>query len=147
MPGPEALRRREYYGFPGNHFWHVLPEIFKAPPPSNYREKIRLLKEHRVAVWDVAKSCTRRGASDSTMRDVMPNDISRLIRRYPNLRTIFVNGKKAEKLFNQYFGKTIKIPVYYLPSTSPAHASMPYKKKLEKWARIKPCLVNRNPWC
>jgi len=28
MPGPEALRKRQYYGFDGNHFWKILPRLF-----------------------------------------------------------------------------------------------------------------------
>ena len=147
IPGPEALRKREYYGFKGNHFWCILPEILKVPPPMNYTEKLRLLKENRIALWDVVGSCAREGASDSSIRLEKPNNIIRLIKKYPEIRTIFLNGKTAEKLFKKYFGDRIQIPAYYLPSTSPAHASIPYAKKREKWRVITRYLVNRNPWC
>lgn len=137
MPGPEALRRREYYGFPGNHFWKILPDIFEAPSLFHYQEKIRFLKDQRIALWDVAKTCFRNGALDSGIKEAKPNNIVRLVKKYSNLTTIFLNGRKAEQLFRKYFGGQIKIPVYYLPSTSPAHASMSYKKKLKKWNLIK----------
>lgn len=147
MPGPMALARREYYGFPGNHFWRLLPEILEAPAPKNYPEKIQLLKEHRIALWDVIRSCTRIGASDSSIAEVVPNDIPGLIRRYAGIRTIFLNGRTAEKLYKKHFGKLIQIPAYTLPSTSPAHASMSYEEKKKAWSVIRNYLVNRNPWC
>lgn len=147
MPGPEALRKREYYGFPGNHFWKILPDIFESACLLRYQEKIKFLKNRRVAIWDVAKTCFRDGALDSAIKEAKPNDIIRLIKKYPSVTAIFLNGRKAEQLFRKYFGGQIKIPVHYLPSTSPANASISYKKKLEKWKRVTKYLANRNPWC
>lgn len=147
IPGPEALRKREYYGFKGNHFWRLVPEILGTNVSLNYSQKVRLLKENRIAVWDVVGSCVRKGASDSRIRAERPNDLLGLIKKYPEIRTIFLNGKAAERMFKKYFGECIRIPAYYLPSTSPAHASMPYAKKLKKWRAIARALENRNPWC
>ena len=80
MPGPEALRRRQYYGFPGNHFWLVIQRLFGADDrPLSYPEKIRLLKANRIALWDVIASCRRVGASDSAITQVTPNRIPELL--------------------------------------------------------------------
>ncbi len=147
MPGPEALRKKEYYGFKGNHFWRIIPEILKAPKPLTYREKMRLLKENRIALWDVLHSCVREGASDSRIKNEKPNDIMQAIKKYPHIRTIFLNGKTSGKMFRKYFGAIVQIPATVLPSTSPAHASIGYDKKLEKWRVILKYLVNRNSWC
>ncbi|HTL71139.1 MAG TPA: DNA-deoxyinosine glycosylase [Candidatus Eisenbacteria bacterium] len=147
MPGPVALARRQYYGFPGNHFWRILPEILEAAAPRTYREKIRLLKDRRIALWDVIRTCTRTGASDSSIRSVLPNDIPGLLRRRRAIRTIFLNGRTAETLYRRHFGDVIRIPAYTLPSTSPAHASMSYEKKKKAWSAILPYLENRNEWC
>lgn len=147
MPGPMALEKREYYGFPGNHFWKIVPELLGEKDPVDYPKRIALLRDRRIALWDVIRSCTRRGAADSTIRCVVPNDIPRLIKKYPDIRTIFLNGTTAESLYRRHFGDVIRIPAYRLPSTSPAHASMPYAKKLEAWRSILPYLENRNPWC
>lgn len=147
MPGPVALARREYYGFPGNLFWRILPDVLGEPPPRDYREKVALLRRRRIALWDTIRSCTRVGASDGSIRDVVPNDIAGLLKRRPGIGTIFLNGKLAEKLYRAHFGGTLHIAAYYLPSTSPAHASMSYAAKKKAWQAVLPYLENRNPWC
>ena len=138
MPGPEALRRREYYGFPGNHFWPILQKLFGAGDRHlSYPQKIRLVRKNRIALWDVIASCEREGASDGAIRRVKPNRIPQLLRQYPNIRKIFVNGKTAERLFRLHFKNTAKVPVHGLPSTSPAHAAMSLKRKAEFWSKVK----------
>lgn len=138
LPGPTALRRRQYYGFPGNHFWPILQELFGVPGrPLPYPRKIRLLKENGVALWDVIARCRRPGASDSAITGVTPNRIPELLRKYPNIRAVFVNGKTAERLFRLHFEERVRIPIIGLPSTSPAHASMSFRQKLRRWRRVK----------
>ena len=143
MPGPEALRRKEYYGFKGNLFWRIMAEILETCAPLDYKEKIQILKENRIALWDVIRSCRRAGANDNQIRDVKPNPIAGLIRKYPDIGVIFLNGKTAEKLFHRYFGNRIKISTRYLPSTSPAHASLDYSAKYKKWRVIEKYLANK----
>lgn len=148
MPGPMALEKSEYYGFPGNHFWKILPEILGEPAPRNYAEKLALLRERRIALWDVIRSCTREGAADSAIRSAVPNDVPRLLKRYPGIHTVFLNGKTSEALYRRHFGGVIRLAAHVLPSTSPAHATVPYEKKREAWRRrLLPYLENRNPWC
>ncbi len=138
MPGPVALKRRQYYGFPGNHFWPVIQVLFaKDDRPLSYPEKIRLLKRNRIALWDVIASCEREGAGDSEIRRITPNRIPALLKQYPNIRTVFVNGKTAERLFRLHFGEKVRLPVYALPSTSPAHAAMSLREKLQRWKLLK----------
>jgi hypoxanthine-DNA glycosylase len=144
MPGPEALRRRQYYGFPGNHFWPVIQALFaKDDRPLSYPQKIRLLKTNRIALWDVISSCRRVGAGDSSITDVTPNRIPELLKRYPNIRTVFVNGKTAERLFRMHFGEKVKLPVHALPSTSPAHAALSFQKKLNYWGVVQQAVIAR----
>ena len=138
MPGPEALRRRQYYGFPGNHFWPILQKLFGLEGrPLSYPEKIRLLKTNQIALWDVIASCQREGAGDSEIRCVTPNKIHQLLKAHPNIRKIFVNGKTAERLFKLHFSKEVKVPVACLPSTSPAHAAMSFQEKLKRWSFLR----------
>ena len=141
MPGPVALRRRQYYGFPGNHFWKIISLLFEAPPPRAYAGKLRLLRKNRVALWDVIARCRRPGASDSAITRVTPNRVPELLGRYPGIRVVFVNGKTAERLFRLHFGGRVKLPVICLPSTSPAHASMSFSEKLRRWRRVKKRLL------
>lgn len=136
MPGPAALKKQEYYGFSGNHFWKIMFQLFAVKEPLTYRQKKKLLKENGIAIWDVFKACKREGALDSKICCVQYNDIPGLLKRYPNIRAIFLNSRTSEKAFQTKFSNTIKIPAYYLPSTSPAHASLSFQKKLKAWSLI-----------
>jgi hypoxanthine-DNA glycosylase len=147
MPGPTALEIQEYYGFPGNHFWKIIPAILGEPAPKDYAEKKALLKKRRIALWDVIGTCTREGALDSAIRRAAPNDIPALLEKFPGIHAIFLNGKTAEALYRKYFGGVIHLVAHALPSTSPAYASMTFEKKREGWKKLLPYLENRNPWC
>jgi len=75
MPGPEALRKRQYYGFDGNHFWKILPRLFHEPLPATYDEKLALVRRNGIALWDVLGTCVRPGALDSAIREAKPNPV------------------------------------------------------------------------
>ena len=46
MPGPEALRKQQYYGFTGNHFWTILSALFNERKPLTYNKKLNLLRRN-----------------------------------------------------------------------------------------------------
>lgn len=142
MPGPEALRKQQYYGFNGNHFWKIIPGLLAQAAPTSYAEKKKLILDNGLALWDVIRTCVRPGALDSSIRDLVANDIPELLKRYPKIRAIFINGLFAHKTFLKNFGDQISVPVYVLPSTSPAHAAMSVAQKAEKWAVILNFLPN-----
>lgn len=136
MPGPVALRKREYYGFNGNHFWRIMADLFADGRPLDYRQKIALVRRNRIALWDVLASCERLGAADSAIHAERPTDIPGLLARCPRIGMIFLNGGTCDRLFRRYHGDRIALPTLRLPSTSPAHASIPYSRKLEAWSAI-----------
>ncbi len=138
MPGPEALRRREYYGFLGNHFWPIIQALFGAGGrPLSYPEKVRLVRKNGIALWDTIGSCEREGASDGAIRSVTPNDIPGLLKKYPDIRLIVLNGKLAEKLYRKHSAANVNRPTLTMPSTSPAHAAMSFSEKLKRWQAIR----------
>lgn len=136
MPGPEALRKQEYYGFSGNHFWKILFALFNREVPKVYAEKVAFLGEKQIALWDVFQSCERKSAADQDIKCATPNDIPGILKKYPNIQTIFIDSKTGLKAFNQYFSGKITLPVYYLPSPSPAHASLSLAEKIKAWSVI-----------
>lgn len=142
MPGPEALRRQQYYGFPGNHFWAIIPSLLGEPRPDDYAVKLDMLRRNRIALWDVIENCIRPGALDSDISEVAPNRIPELLESYPNIQAVFINGQLAHKLFHKAFPNDIKRPVFLLPSTSPANAAMPLKEKERRWGAILKFLYN-----
>jgi hypoxanthine-DNA glycosylase len=136
IPGPTALRKQEYYGFSGNHFWKIIAHLFGIHQPLTYPEKKKLLQKNWIALWDVFESCVRPGAADSAIQCAELNNIPELLKKYTNIQTIVLNGRTAERIFLRHFAKAVKIPFHYLPSTSPAHAGMSFSEKLKAWSLL-----------
>jgi hypoxanthine-DNA glycosylase len=86
-------------------------------------------------VWDVIASCRITGSSDSSIKDVKVNDLTPILSGAP-IRQIFVNGKKAEALYNRYLLPQIGLHAACLPSTSPANAAWSVEKLVSSWSRI-----------
>jgi hypoxanthine-DNA glycosylase len=137
MPGAESLKKQEYYAFSRNIFWKIIGEILNKNVPGDYKIRKKLLLDHKIAFWDVCKSCYRPGSLDADIKDAVPNDLEKLITDYPEIKTIAFNGQEAAKLFGKHFGSLSGIKLLSLPSTSPANAAIPYEDKLTKWSGIK----------
>jgi hypothetical protein len=60
-------------------FWPVIAGIFSEPPPATLAEKRALLARRHLALWDVAARAEVRGAEDSALRRVEPNDLRPLM--------------------------------------------------------------------
>ncbi|MBQ3545020.1 MAG: DNA-deoxyinosine glycosylase [Lachnospiraceae bacterium] len=137
---PSVKSREEgfFYGHPQNRFWKVLSEIFgnhlsnEKIKLSTIEEKKQFLLENNIAVWDVIKSCDIEGSSDSSIKNVVPNDLS-IILEVANIEKIIVNGKKAEQLYKKYIYPQINIEAICLPSTSPANAAWNFNRLLDTW--------------
>ena len=78
MPGKASLSAAEYYAFKHNAFWTI---IFKLSDnkAQNYSEKIKLLKQLRIGLWDNLKACEREGSLDSDIKQAEPNDFEKLL--------------------------------------------------------------------
>ncbi len=90
-----------------------------------------LLAGH-IAVYDVIERCEIAGSSDSSIRNVTPADISRILAE-SQVKAIFTNGKTAGKLYRRYQGKQISLPMIELPSTSPANAACSTEQLIQIW--------------
>ena len=138
MPGPESLKKGEYYANPRNQFWKIIYRILNGrdEPPSDYEERIKILKKNGIALWDVLESCEREGAADSKINNGKPNDFKTRLRKTPNLKRIFFNGKKAEQCFKKY-GCPEDVERIGLPSTSSANRRITLDEKVRRWLLIK----------
>lgn len=132
FPSVKSRENQFYYGHPQNRFWKVIAGIFKEPLPQTIDEKKDLLLRHRIAVWDVIDSCDIVGSSDSSIRNVVPNDMD-LILSNAKIQGIFANGGKAHQLFVKYCNKEGMPPLGKLPSTSPANAAWNLERLTEEW--------------
>ena len=135
FPSVKSREQQFFYGHPQNRFWRVVAGVFDCSVPQNIEEKKALLLEHGVAVWDVIASCTINGSSDASIRDVVPNDISRILNA-ADIRRIFANGAKTYELYRKYIYQQTGREIVKLPSTSPANAAFSYERLLEAWREI-----------
>lgn len=132
FPSVKSREQQFYYGHPQNRFWKVIAQICREEVPESPEEKQMLLKKHHIALWDVIESCDIMGSSDSSIRNVVPNDMD-LILSAAEIRNIFVNGNKAYELFLKYCKRDGQPPLTKLPSTSPANAAWNMEKLLQAW--------------
>ena len=135
LPGPESLRLGQYYANPNNQFWKIIHLVFGEDQVSTvYNEKVDFLLEHKIALWDVFHSAERVGALDADIKNAVPNDIPGLVKQYPGITRVLLNGKTAEKVYRKHF-PAVTIDALYVPSTSPAYAKMPLEDKLNAWSQ------------
>lgn len=136
FPSVKSRESKFFYGHPQNRFWKITAAVFGANIPSTVAEKKEFLLNNRIALWDVAASCEIEKSADSSMRNVVPNDIS-VILNACDIRCIFVNGKTAEKYYNKYILPSTGIKAVCLPSTSPANAAFGLEKLISEWSIVK----------
>lgn len=132
FPSVKSREQGFYYGHPRNRFWSVLSQILQKPIPQTIKDKRDMLLQHHIAIYDVIESCDIIGSSDSSIRNVIPADIQRIIEN-SQVQVVFTNGKLSGKLYQKYQAKDIVLPMIELPSTSPANASFSQERLLEIW--------------
>lgn len=139
MPSRKSLAALEYYAHPQNLFWTIMGELFGSSRDLPYAERLQILQDHHVALWDAARTCRRDLSADATMRDVEANDVAGLLAECTAIRTIFCNGRKSEQLCRKLIAPSVSgydIEFVYLPSTSPANASVTPSEKVRAWAVV-----------
>ncbi len=141
MPGEKSLELQEYYGNRGNQFWKLMFIILGGEFSLDYKEKKKLLRNNRIAVWDVLEGCERIGSLDSNIKNEKPNDFESFYKKYPNIKHVFFSSKNAAVFYNKYVGRREDISFETLPSPSGANASMKFSDKLRVWEeKIRPLI-------
>mgnify|MGYP006168724419 FL=1 len=132
FPGVASLRAQQYYGHPQNQFWKILGALWQQPLIAlPYAERIAALHEHGLGLWDVYGACEREGSLDADIRAAELNDFAAVQRQCPLLEAIAHNG--GESYRHAKHTSAFGLPVYKLPSTSPAHAALSFQHKLLAW--------------
>jgi len=143
MPGLESLRQRQYYAHPRNTFWPIVADVLGFDSAKEYGERVAALLGAGVALWDVLKSCIRKSSLDS---DIDPatmafNDFATFLSQQRRLQRICFNGAQAELLFSRFVLSSLPplagIELVCLPSTSPAHFTVPVAAKKSAWQAIR----------
>ncbi|MGV0835889.1 DNA-deoxyinosine glycosylase [Mycolicibacterium thermoresistibile] len=134
MPSVMSLAAQRYYETPRNAFWRIVGELLGFDPTAPYDDRLDAVRAARVAVWDVLRSCRRKGSLDSAVeRDSMvPNDFHTFFAAHPTISRVVFNGAAAEANFARLTGDDFGLDYVRAPSTSPAQ-TMRYDAKLRAW--------------
>jgi hypoxanthine-DNA glycosylase len=142
MPGVASLSANEYYAHPRNQFWRIAGELLGFDPALPYAARIMRLCAADIALWDVLASCIRRNSLDAAIepRSAVANDFAGFFAAHPGIRRICFNGATAEALYLRHVRPGLapgpEVEHLRLPSTSPAHAALPFPAKLQAWRAV-----------
>ena len=135
FPSVKSREAMFFYGHPQNRFWRLTALLCHEDTPQTIEEKSSLILRHHLALWDSIRSCTITGSSDSSVRDVVPNDL-RVIFDNSKTERVFCNGALSHKMYMKYIYPQTGIAAVKLPSTSPANAAYSLERLAESWQVI-----------
>lgn len=135
FPGSASLRAAQYYAHPRNAFWPLMAELLGIPALTfmDYETRLVQLTARGVALWDVLIGCERRGSLDTAIRSAQVSPLEDWVAQLPALRGIACNGALAARTTRRLLPQA-RVPIWALPSTSPAHAALPWAAKRAAWA-------------
>lgn len=134
IPSPKSREHGFYYMHPQNRFWRMLCTVLGEDVPSDTADRKELCLAHGIALWDVLESCDISGASDSSIKNAVPNDLWRIFSA-ADILAVFTTGKKAHELYQRYFPDDTHTEIC-LPSTSPANRTISEAEMLEQYRQI-----------
>lgn len=141
LPGRRSLAQGQYYAHPRNLFWRLMEGVAGVVLEGRpYDERLAALAAAGIGLWDSVGSAVRPGSLDSAIRDAEPNPVATLAAGLPHLRAIAFNGAAAFKLGAPRLVH-LGLPLLRLPSSSPAHAAMPFAAKAEAWNTLREYLA------
>lgn len=139
FPSVKSREQQFFYGHKQNRFWRVMAQVLDCGVPEDIPQKRAMLLTHHIALWDVIASCEITGSSDSSIRNVQPNDLSHILSE-ADILAIYTNGSKSYQLYQRYIFPQNGREAYLLPSTSPANAGYSLERLVEAWSVIKESL-------
>lgn len=136
FPSVKSREAGFFYGHPQNRYWKVLAAVFEEEFPETIPQRRAFLLRNQIAAWDVIGACDITGSSDASIKNVQVNDL-RIILETAQIRSVYVNGRTAEKMYNKYTFAMTGRSCICLPSTSPANAAWSLERLIEAWRVIR----------
>jgi hypoxanthine-DNA glycosylase len=143
LPGRASLEAHQYYAQPQNAFWRIMGALIDAGPELDYAQRLERLKRSALGLWDVLAAGQREGSLDAAIirETAIVNDFATLFERHSRIELVCFNGRTAEDLYRRRVLPSLParfagLALHALPSTSPAHAGMPFALKLERWSLL-----------
>ena len=135
FPSVKSREGQFFYHHPQNRFWKVLAAVLSEETPDTIEEKTAFLHRNHIALWDVIGSCEISGSSDSSIRQVVPNDLSDIFAAAP-IKAVFCNGGTSYQYYRKYTQAKTGFEAISLPSTSPANAAWTLDRLTNSWSVI-----------
>lgn len=135
LPSVKSREQMFFYGHKQNRFWPVLAAVLGEEAPTTIEEKKAMVLRHHIAMWDAIYSCDIVGSSDSSIKNVVPTELGRIVRE-SKIRRVFCNGQTSWKYYHKYQEKELGISATVMPSTSPANAAWSMARLTEAWKEI-----------
>jgi len=129
FPSIKSFENNFYYAHPSNKFWNILEKVTNYPI-NNRDQKLWLLKESKLGLWDMIRECSRENSLDSSLENEEVNDISGFLELHSSIKKLAFTGRKSEALFKTHFSH-LDIETVYLPSPSSAYAKMTFEEKVK----------------
>ncbi len=137
LPSVKSREEEFYYAHKRNRFFLTLASIFNEKEPTSIKDRKEFLNRHNIALYDVIYECDIHASSDASIINIKPIDIESIVKQYPNIKVIGVNGGKAKQVFDKYLlDKIGNVKVIYLPSTSPANARISQDELNNKYKEL-----------
>ncbi|WP_282296697.1 DNA-deoxyinosine glycosylase [Stenotrophomonas sp. PS02289] len=148
MPGVASLQAAQYYAHPRNRFWPLMAALTGLDHALPYAQRLQALRAHGIGLWDVIGQCERRGSLDADIvrGSEVVNPLPALIQQLPHLRAIACNGGTAHAAWKRYVqpaldARAAPLPVWSLPSTSPANAGWSLPRLTAAWQPVADALA------
>ena len=137
LPGDQSLAQQRYYAHPTNQFWRLVGRtIGEEIHRLSYEERLERLSAHRIGLWDVIASASRRGSLDQAMREIEHNRVDQLLDAYPDVRAIAFNGAAAATIGRKLFiDAAADLVMVDLPSSSAANTRS-LEEKARSWTDL-----------
>ncbi len=136
FPSVKSREGQFFYHHPQNRFWRVIAAVMNSEPPRTIDEKTDLILSNHLALWDSIGKCEIVGSQDSSIKNVVPNDISGILAE-SQIDRIFCNGGTSYMYYKRLIEPKTGIEAVKLPSTSPANASWTLERLIEAWSVIR----------
>jgi len=132
FPGKSSLSSQKYYSNDENIFWDVMFKFSKNTPVASYRKRVKMIREQGVGIWNLIKTCIRKGSLDKDIKQYKLNDLKHFLSKHKSISTIILNGGKAKEIYYKHYRSDFGVEIYCLPSTS-SRNTINKNKLIEKW--------------
>ncbi|CAD1795953.1 DNA-deoxyinosine glycosylase [Xanthomonas euroxanthea] len=147
MPGNASLQASMYYAHPRNRFWPLMQALLGIDAGLAYPARLQALAGCGIGLWDVIGQCARRGSLDTAIvaSSIVVNPLAARLATLPQLRAVACNGAAAAQAWRRHVrpllpGALHAVPVWALPSTSPANAAWSLPRLCDAWQPLRDAL-------